>query len=205
MKQKTIALLAIAALMCVVTGCSKSDDTPTRIQEKDLVGIWYDEYEYAGVTEDGIPFSRVLLAVDVAADHTGSIYMGVFNNTEENPLYAYGGPKDAAFKWSLLNDGKVALSTPDDSEDIVLSPSRSGTNGSYGNGMTDVGSTNVTCNGNGMTLTNNNYSGTLTKADASKTSDINDKLRVLIIAVKSGDTGLGFNGYSGNPARAPQF
>ena len=52
-----------------------------------------------------------------------------------------------------------------------------------------------------MTLTNNNYSGTLTKADTNKTSDINDKLRALIMAVKSGDTGLGFNGYSGNPAR----
>jgi hypothetical protein len=201
MKQKTIALLAIAALMCVVTGCSKEDDPSSRIQEKDLVGVWWTEYEYAGVTEDGVPFSRVLYAVDVAADHTGCIYMGVFDDTEENPLYVYGGPKDAAFTWSLLSDGKVALSTPDGSEEIVMAPTRSETDGSYGNGMTDVSSTNVTYTGNGMTLTNNNYSGTLTKADTNKTSDINDKLRALIMAVKSGDTGLGFNGYSGNPAR----
>ena len=116
MKQKTIALLAIAALMCVVTGCSNEDDPSSRIQEKDLVGVWWTEYEYAGVTEDGVPFSRVLYAVDVAADHTGCIYMGVFDDTEENPLYVYGGPKDAAFTWSLLSDGKVALSTPDGSE-----------------------------------------------------------------------------------------
>ena len=87
MKQKTIALLAIAALMCVVTGCSKEADPSSRIQEKDLVGVWWTEYEYAGVTEDGVPFSRVLYAVDVAADHTGCIYMGVFDDTEENPLY----------------------------------------------------------------------------------------------------------------------
>ena len=55
MKQKTIALLAIAALMCVVTGCSKEDDPSSRIQEKDLVGVWWTEYEYAGVTEPTIP------------------------------------------------------------------------------------------------------------------------------------------------------
>ncbi len=61
-----------------MTGCTKSDnpisDNPNPIDvsamEKELVGLWWDEYEYADVTEAGAPFTRVLLAVLAEADHS---------------------------------------------------------------------------------------------------------------------------------------
>ena len=203
MKKTIFVMMAAAALLLGVTSCAKEDDNASKIQEEDLVGLWWDEYEYADVTANGVPFSRVLLAVDVAADHTGCIYLGVFNDTEENPLAIYGGPKDAAFTWQLLGDGKVVLSDPDGGS-IALAPRRSGTGDSYGNDMTNVNNTNMNYTNNGVTVTNNSYSGTLTKADGNKQSDINDKLRVLIIAVNGGGTGLGYNGYGTDTARAPQ-
>ena len=75
MKKILFAMMA-AVLLVGMTSCSK-DDNPSTVDidalEKCLVGLWWDEFEYADVTETGVPFSRVLLAVQVDANHTGCI------------------------------------------------------------------------------------------------------------------------------------
>ena len=73
---------------------------------------------------------------------------------------------------------------------------------SYGEGMTDVANTSVTCTDNSMTVTNTVYSGTHEKAKSEQSGDIEDKLQTLIKAVNSGDAGIGYNGYGTGPARA---
>ena len=200
--KKIMQLVMGAVLLVGLTGCSKSDNPSTpdiAALEQSLVGLWWDEYEYADVTEEGVPFSRVLLAVQVDADHTGCIYLGAFNDTDYYPLAVYGGPQDAGFTWRLLADGSVLLGDPTTGESYALT--RSG-GSAYGEGMTDVANTSVTFADNSMTLTNSSYSGELTKADAGKTTDIEQKLQALIIAVNGGDTGIDVSGGGNGPARA---
>ena len=179
MKQIFFAVFAAAVLLMGTTGCS-NEDSPSPIDiealEQSLVGVWWDEYEYADVTETGIPFSRVLLAVIANADHTGCIYLGVFNDTSDEPLAIYGGPEDAGFTWQLLADGTLLLGDPVTGETYALSRMTRGDGGSYGNSMTDVSSTKVTYTDNSMTVSNDSYSGTLVKADAATAADIEETL-----------------------------
>ena len=63
MKKILLAMMA-AVLLVGTTGCVREDNpTPVDVNalEKELVGLWWDEFEYADVTETGVPFSRVLL------------------------------------------------------------------------------------------------------------------------------------------------
>ena len=169
MKHKVLTMLAAAVLLLATTGCSKDDNTINVAElEKELVGVWWDEFEYADVTETGVPFTRVLLAIVADADHTGCIYLGVFDDTDDLPLAVYGGPEDAGFRWQLLSDGRLLLSDPTTGETTELT--RSGD--SYVDNMTDVSAANMTYAANHVTMTNENYSGTLAKADASQESDI---------------------------------
>ncbi len=210
MKKILFAMMAAVALLVGITACSK-DDNPSSdditVKEQELVGLWWDEYEYAGETEAGVPFSRVLLAVQVDADHTGCIYAGVFNDKSDDPLAVYGGPQDAGFTWRLLADGKLQLGDPVTGETYALARSvtraltRSG-DSSYGDGMTDVSTTKLTYTKGSVTATNDNYSGTLVKADAGKAAEIDEKLQSLITAVNNGDAGIGYDGYGTSPARA---
>ena len=182
MKKNIFAIFAAAALLLGMTSCSKSDDPdPIDISamEKELVGLWWDEFEYADVTEDGVPFDRVLLAVLVNADHTGSIYLGVFEDTNDEPLAIYGGPEEAGFTWKLLEDGRIVLGDPETGETYALAPTPTRA-GSYGSDMTNVSGTNLAYNNGTVTASNGNYSGTLTKANAETTSDIEQKLRKTI-------------------------
>ena len=175
MKQIFLATFAAAALLLGMTGCSKDEQSPyinTAELEKNLVGVWWDEYKYADVTETGVPFTRVLLAIVADADHTGCIYLGVFDDTDDLPLAVYGGPEDAGFRWQLLSDGRLLLSDPTTGETTELT--RSGD--SYADNMTDVSAANMTYTAHHVTMTNENYSGTLAKADASQESDIWKKL-----------------------------
>ena len=205
-----LAMFAAAVLLLGMTGCTKSDnpisDNPSAVDvsalEQELVGLWWDEYEYADVTEAGAPFTRVLLAVLAEAGHTGCIYRGVFDDTSDEPLAVYGGPEEAGFTWRLLADGTVLLSDPVTGETYAMARTR-GDVGSYGKDMTDVASTNVNyTGGNNLTLTNDDYSGTLTKADAAKEADIKEKLQAIITTVDGGDTGIGLGGGSNGPAKA---
>lgn len=173
MKHKVLTMLAAAVLLLATTSCSKDDNTINVAElEKELVGVWWDEYKYADVTETGVPFTRVLLAIVADADHTGCIYLGVFDDTDDLPLAVYGGPKDAGFRWQLLSDGRLLLSDPTTGETTELT--RSGD--SYVDNMTDVSAANMTYTAHHVTMTNENYSGTLAKADASQESDIWKKL-----------------------------
>ena len=173
MKHKVITMLAAAVLLLATTSCSKDDNTINVAElEKELVGVWWDEFEYADVTETGVPFTRVLLAIVADADHTGCIYLGVFDDTDDLPLAVYGGPEDAGFMWQLLPNGDLQLSDPVSGETSVLTRSAD----SYANSLTNVSTANLTFDNNQVTMTNENYSGTLAKADASQESDIWKKL-----------------------------
>ena len=180
MKQIFLAVFAAAVLLMGTTGCS-NEDSPSPIDiealEQSLIGVWWDEYQYADVTETGIPFSRVLLAVIANADHTGCIYLGVFNDTSDEPLAIYGGPKDAPFTWHLLADGNIQLGDPVTGETYMLARTRAAGGSSYGDNMTDVSKTSMTYTNGSVTVTNDDYSGTLVKADAETAADIEEKLQ----------------------------
>lgn len=175
MKKIFFAMFAAAGLLLGLTGCSKEDkQSPAdlNISEQDLIGLWWDEFKYSDVTESGKPFSRVLLAVKADADHTGCIYLGVFDDTSDEPLAVYGGPEEAGFVWRLLPDGRLQLSDPVSGEDYVMTRGDS----NYGENMTDVSSTNMTYTSNSVAVTNGSYSGTLVKAGAEKETEIRKKL-----------------------------
>ena len=171
-----------AVLLVGMTGCTKVDNPSsysTSVSEQDLVGLWWDEFEYADVTEAGVPFSRVLLAVKADADHTGCIYLGVFDNTSDEPLAVYGGPEDAGFTWRLLNDGRVLLGDPVTGETYTLTRTRGDSDSSYGEGMTDVSCTSLAYTDGSVEVSNGSFTGTLDKADAEKEADIEETLSTL--------------------------
>ncbi len=198
MKQIFLATFAAAVLLSGMTGCSKDDQTPyinTAELEKSLVGVWWDEYEYADVTETGVPFTRVLLAIKADADHTGCIYLGLFDDTDDLPLAVYGGPKDAGFRWQLLPNGDLQLSDPVSGETSVFTRSAD----SYANSMTDVSTANLTYDNNQVTMTNGSYSGTLVKADAGQETDIQKRLTMPTATLSTNLNGEGTVSISDNP------
>lgn len=172
----SLTLFAAAVLLLGTTGCSKDDDpAPIDVSaaEKEIVGLWWDEFKYADVTEEGVPFTRAMLVVQADEDHTGCIYLGVFDDKSDEPLAIYGGPKDAGFTWKVLSDGKIQLGDPDTGETIEMDPAL--TRG-YGSNMTNTSNTNMSYNNGTVTVTNGDQSNTLHKADASQTSAIEQKL-----------------------------
>ena len=166
-------MLVAIALLLVVTGCKKESSINIQELEQSLVGLWWDEFEYEDVTEDGVPFSRVLLAVRADADHTGCIYLGVFDDNSDKPLVVYGGPVDAGFTWKLLSDGSLVLSDPTSGESLLMTRA-DGEN--YGDTITDVSGTSMIYTADGLTMNNVSYSGTLTKADVDEQTDIMGKV-----------------------------
>ena len=202
MKKTIFAMFAAAALLLGMTGCSKSDNpspiipepTPNVISEDDLVGFWWDQFEYADVTEDGKAFTRVLLAVYVSPDHTGWIALGAYDDTSEDVVAVYGGPGEAGFTWRLLPDGRIELGDPETGETYALTRADGG---GYGNSMTDVSNTSMRVNNNGMTVNNANYSGTLVKADAEKAASIEltfrTKIKTNVNIVSGGAAPSGFS------------
>lgn len=174
----SLTLFVAAVLLLSTTGCSKDDDpAPIDVNaaEKDLVGLWWDEFEYADVTEEGVPFSRALLVVEADEDHTGCIYLGVFNDTSDEPIAIYGGPKDAGFTWKVLSDGRIELGDPETGETLDLAPALT-RGSSYGSNMTNTSNTNMSYNNGTVTVTNGNQSNTLNKANAEQTATIEQKL-----------------------------
>lgn len=93
-----ILLAAVALLLGMTTACNRISIEDL---EKGLVGVWWDEYKYSDVTEQGVPFDRVLLAIQTQADHTGCIYLGVYDSENDNLVAIYGGPEVAGFTWHL--------------------------------------------------------------------------------------------------------
>lgn len=199
MKKKIFTMFAAAALMLGMTDCTNEDNpaaptTPDPIDvsvvEKELVGFWWDEFEYSGKTEDGKDFSRVILAVRIDEDKTGCLYLGLFDGASEDPLAIYGGFDDAGFSWKLLADGSLQLGDPVTGESLTLARAMTRADGgSYGSNMTNVSNTNVTYNNGTVTVTNGNYNGTLNKANETKANEIEQKLSTKIrsnVSLRSG-------------------
>ena len=197
MKKIITALFAASLLLSGLTGCNKEIDIQKL--EQSLVGVWWDQYEYSDVTETGVPFDKVLLAVVAEADHSGCIYLGAYDTKSDALVAVYGGPEDAGFTWRLTYDGKIVLSDPVTGESTVLT--RADGSGSYGNDMTNVNGTNMTYTNGSVTVSNGNYSGTLTKADTGKEGEINEQFTALFSSIAtnlaSGDN-LKIKGIPGN-------
>ena len=82
MKQIVITLLATSALLLGLTGCNREKEIDIEELEQSLVGVWWDQYEYSDITETGVAFDKVLLAVVADVNHTGCIYLGSLAPTE---------------------------------------------------------------------------------------------------------------------------
>ncbi len=166
MKQKIKAMFAAVVLLSVMGACSdKSDDTSLSSQqkmEKELIGLWYEEFEYEDVTEDGKPFNHALIAAEVKADHTGYVALAVFDDTFNEPLEIYGGPKDAPFTWQVTEDGHVTLTDPNTGTTLST---RSGENHSN---FVNVGQINMNCTQGSVAFSNASHQGALTKARSDK-------------------------------------
>ena len=180
MKKIIIALFAASALLLGLTGCNREKEVDIQELEQGLVGVWWDQYDYSDVTETGVAFDKVLLAVVANADHSGCIYLGAYESKSDALVAVYGGPEDAGFKWELTSKGDIVLSDPATGESTVLTRADGG---SYGNDMTNVSGTNMTYTGGSVTVNNGNYSGTLTKADTGKEGEINEQFSALFSAI----------------------
>lgn len=181
MKKIIIALFAASALLLGLTGCNREKEISIEELEQSLVGVWWDQYEYSDITETGVAFDKVLLAVVADANHTGCIYLGAYDSKSDALVAVYGGPEDAGFKWELTREGNIVLSDPATGESTVLT--RASGAGSYGDGMTDVNGTNMTYTDGSVTVSNGSYSGTLTKADTGKEGEINEQFSALFSAI----------------------
>ena len=84
----------------MVSCTDKTDNIPSPSQqemEKDLIGLWYEDFDYKDVTEKGKPFNRAMITMEVKADHTGYVALSVFDDEFNEPLETYGGPTNAPF------------------------------------------------------------------------------------------------------------
>ena len=180
MKKKIFTIFAAAALILGMTGCTVEDNPSSAdnsATEKEFIGLWYEDFEYADETEEGIPFSRVLLAVKVDEDHTGYIIAGVFDEIGDEPVEVYGGPEEAYFSWKLLEDGRVQLGDPDTGETYDLPHSLTRGDGNYGKNITNVAETKIKLSDKTVTMTNNDGTHTLAKANAEKEEAIKEELK----------------------------
>lgn len=195
MKKLFFALFAAAMLLSGLTGCMREIDV--KLAEQCLVGIWWDEYDYSDVTETGVPFDKVLLAVKADADHSGCIYLGLFDSKSDELVAVYGGPEEAGFKWELTSKGDIVLSDPVSGESTVLTKADGS---SYGDNMTNVPGTTMTLSNNNLTLNNTSYSGTLTKADSGTEGEIKETLSMPFSTLKTNltDGELSIKGIPGN-------
>ena len=93
MRQKIVVIFATVVLLLGMSACTDKSDTTVNQQEmeKNLVGLWYEDFDYKDVTEDGKPFNHAMIAVEAKADHTGYIALAVFDDEFNEPLEVYGG------------------------------------------------------------------------------------------------------------------
>ncbi len=168
MKKKILAVLVIAVLLLGMSACTDSADNPVSPSqqelEESLVGLWYEEFDYEDVTEDGKPFNRALIAVETKADHTGYVALAVFDDTFNEPLEIYGGPKDAPFTWQVTAEGQVILTDP--ATGTTFSPARTRGDGDH-NDFVDIGQIKMKSGSNNIAFSNASHQGTLTKVGAS--------------------------------------
>ncbi len=169
-------VLAATLILCgiVLTSCSNSDIPSTPSQqglEESLIGLWYEDFEYEDVTENGKPFNRALIAVETKADHTGYVALAVFDDEFNAPLENYGGPNDAPFIWQVTTDGHVILTDPNTGESI--SSARTRGDGNH-NDFVNVGQINMNCTQGRIDFSNASHQGSLSRAGSNKNDLIQD-------------------------------
>lgn len=167
--KKSFVWLLAFVLTCsagFLTACSSSDDTPSSTSrqalEESLAGLWYEEFRYEDVTEEGKPFNRAIIAVEAKADHTGYVALAVFDNEFNEPLKIYGGPKDAPFTWQVTADGHVALTDPQTGQTVVTGTTRA--NAGH-DSFVDIAQINMTAGEGHIAFSNSSHEGTLAKAE----------------------------------------
>ena len=158
--KKNMLWMLTAILICgamVFSACSDNDDSSQKVMESDLVGLWYEEFKYEDVTEDGKPFNRAMIVVETKADHTGYLALAVFDDEFNEPLRVYGGPKDAPFTWQVTEGGQIILKAPN---------TRTASTRSDGdhNDFVDVGKTNLNYGQGSITYSSPSYEGSLSQA-----------------------------------------
>ena len=178
MQKKIFNWMLAVTLVCgtsVFIACSSNDDTPAtpsqQEMEKGLIGLWYDEFDYEDVTEDGKPFNRALIVLEAKADHTGYVALAVFDDTFNEPLEIYGGPKNAPFTWQMTADGHVTLAKLSPDTSMLSAPTRNDGNHSD---FVDIGQINMNCAQGQVTYSNASHEGTLTQAGSDKNNLIQD-------------------------------
>ena len=163
MKQKFLAMFAAAVVLLGLTGCTAVDNPSTPVTsdlEQSLVGLWWEEFEYADVTENGKPFNRALIVVEANADHTGYVALAVFDDEFNEPLEIYGGPKDAPFTWQVTPEGRIILTDPNTGTSMM--PSRTRGKGNNSN-FVDISQIEMNYTSGNVTFSNASHKGSLTK------------------------------------------
>ena len=173
-KQMFFAMFAAVVLMLGMTGCSSVDDPSSNdvnVLEQSLVGLWYEEFDYEDVTEDGKPFNHALIVVETKADHTGYVALAVFDDVFNEPLEIYGGPKDAPFTWRVTAGGHIILTDPNTGASIMSARTRS--DGNHSN-FVDIGQIEMTGTQGSIAFSNASHEGSLTKAGSGQNGLILD-------------------------------
>ena len=173
MKKIFGGIFAAVVLLFGMSACSDKTDSPQTQEEmeKDLVGLWYEEFEYEDVTEDGKPFNRAMIAMEAKADHTGYIALAVFDDEFNEPLEIYGGPNDAPFTWQVTAEGLITLTAPNTRATIMSAQKRSGVNH---DNYVDIGQIKMACSSGHVTYSSSSHQGSLGKAKSNKNSLIQD-------------------------------
>ena len=139
--------------------------------EESLIGLWYEEFEYEDVTEDGKPFNRALIVVETKADHTGYVALAVFDDEFNEPLEIYGGPKDAPFTWQVTAEGHIILTDPNTGTSIMSSRTRS--DGNHSN-FCDISQIEMSCAQGNIAYSSASHKGSLTKTKSGNNDLIQD-------------------------------
>ena len=179
MRKTKLWMLAAILTICgasVLTACSNDEDNSPALpsikeMEQSLVGLWYEEFDYKDVTEDGKPFNRALIAVEAKEDHTGYVALAVFDDEFNEPLEIYGGPKDAPFTWQVTAEGHIILTDPNTSMSIASASTRSDGNP---NSYVDIGQIDMNCAQGQVTFSNASHEGSLSKVENDKDDLIQD-------------------------------
>ena len=175
MKQRILVIIAVAAFLLGMGACTDKNDSPVipsqEEMEKSLIGLWYEEFAYEDVTEEGKPFNRALIVVEANADHTGYVALAVFDDEFNEPLKIYGGPTDAPFKWQVTAEGNVILTDPNTGSTIDQLSTRSDANH---DNFVDINQINMNCASGKVDFANSSHEGSLSKAEKGKNSLIQD-------------------------------
>ena len=176
--RRTYCHWMMVTIICMGWGmvaCTDKTDNSSRPSqqemEKNLIGLWYEDFDYKDVTEKGKPFNRAKITLEVKADHTGYVALSVFDDEFNEPLEIYGGPTDAPFTWQITADGHVILDAPQ--TDNVLRSAETDSTGSH-NDFVDINQINLDCKQGTVNFSNTSHNGSLSKVEGGKDDLIQD-------------------------------